>query len=51
MDALHTQLREQTEVEARRHLTDEGFHAAREEGRKLPVEEAVAAALDFVASS
>jgi predicted ATPase/DNA-binding SARP family transcriptional activator len=47
---LETELHEQTESEARRNLTDEEFSRAREEGRKLPVEEAAAAVLDGVAS-
>jgi predicted ATPase/DNA-binding SARP family transcriptional activator len=49
LEPLEMELRQQTEAEARRNLTDEGFSRAREEGRKLPVEEAAAAALDAVA--
>jgi non-specific serine/threonine protein kinase len=50
LEPLEMQLHEQTEADARRNLTDEGFSRAREEGRKVPLEEAVALALDTVES-
>jgi predicted ATPase/DNA-binding SARP family transcriptional activator len=50
LEPVEAELHEQTEAEARRNLTDEGFSRAREEGRRVPLEEAVAAALETMSS-